>query len=1120
MNELPEGFQILEEPKVEQPTFELPEGFQVQETKSSEPISTLMNPVQETNPFLSAKRDEIDTTKPQLDLISPRNIQPEMTADELKLNRLEDIKAKHDNLFKKYSSSGNAVLGYFGDSEAKLSAEKDSVDLKNDFILELRNRGIEDAYINKDGDIVTIVDGVETEVDSTFVKSILASKAELAGSISGGIYGARIGGAAGSTFGPVGTGVGALVGGAIGGATGAFAGKGVDILANQLDIIQKIDNDLALQQMTEAGVVDTIGLVVGASAIKSLQLSGKVVSNLYGKIVDRNIEGAYSYAKQHFNVTEEQIKEIVDGLEAIAGPLRGTDKQKGLQALARTRAGGETIVANTNMFDPVASSNVANSIFKNAEDLLQTSKNLTSDNIKRTVGKGLVSYEKNVKDYYGAVKQAGADFTEGYKFDYEQTGLKPILDEIGSKIEDPRMAQNFANLLSKVGDISEGRTFSDLVDLRQLVNEVKFSTSNISRSNASKLDAIKSSIDEEITLAADTYIPNSKAWLDSWSNAKKSYSEMKQVEKNVLFKALTKPGISEQQTVNLLSRYIGSGTDELTGVNVFNQVMEKLPKQVRSKVDGAVVDNLVNKFSYGPAGGNKAIDFPRLSEELNKISWKNSAPKVQQLTRTVGRMAEVFKNDVNLAKVSGKINLPREQSYLTTDPSTRIKFGVMSKVFNYTSQLLPTKNADSLSLVNNVAKLFEDPLNSKTIKEIQNALPKDRRFIRNNLDFEQQRNELANEYIARKAKLAEILGTDNIVPRLVWRETPVAPTTELPSGQTLYGTQKGTVSTNPTSAIMEDRSQDLIADFVQNSIKQGVTERIGVQDAAGVYDKVVTKIDSYFNDQRLIGISKNVRAKLNIDDTLGNQAMIKKTIESEANILIKRIEKDLGVKMPQSEADKLVRMKFKEAMETWKKDFGYTDMFNDFLSTKNSMSTLTIDEIPGNKIKWDVYALLGGLGLASQTKSEANSRKVNMGTNDNASEATVKQYFADIESSGGNYNAFNKGSKAYGKYQITPIMMKDLGITMRDVNTPAKQESIMSKLIPKYQSRLEQFDLPVNKENMFVLHNLGMTGGIRVIKGNPTSEDISNMKNQLHGKPKSTDNEIINNYASTYNLDK
>lgn len=212
-----------------------------------------------------------------------------------------------------------------------------------------------------------------------------------------------------------------------------------------------------------------------------------------------------------------------------------------------------------------------------------------------------------------------------------------------------------------------------------------------------------------------------------------------------------------------------------------------------------------------------------------------------------------------------------------------------------------------------------------------------------------------------------------------------------------------------------------------------------------------------------------------------------------------------------------------ETFEEFAKEFAYSTEFKQIVADKlkkNTLHTLTIEEIPGTKVKWDVYALLGGLGLASQTKSEANIRKVNMGTNDNASEATVKQYFADIESSGGNYNAFNKGSKAYGKYQITPIMMKDLGITMKDLNTPTKQEAIMSKLIPKYQSRLEQFDLPVNKENMFVLHNLGMTGGIRVIKGNPTSEDISNMKNQLHGKPKRTDNEIINNYAVTYNLDK
>ena len=43
------------------------------------------------------------------------------------------------------------------------------------------------------------------------------------------------------------------------------------------------------------------------------------------------------------------------------------------------------------------------------------------------------------------------------------------------------------------------------------------------------------------------------------------------------------------------------------------------------------------------------------------------------------------------------------------------------------------------------------------------------------------------------------------------------------------------------------------------------------------------------------------------------------------------------------------------------------------MALKNSLHTLTIEEIPGNKVKWDVYALLGGLGLASQTKSDAST---------------------------------------------------------------------------------------------------------------------------------------------------
>ena len=115
---------------------------------------------------------------------------------------------------------------------------------------------------------------------------------------------------------------------------------------------------------------------------------------------------------------------------------------------------------------------------------------------------------------------------------------------------------------------------------------------------------------------------------------------------------------------------------------------------------------------------------------------------------------------------------------------------------------------------------------------------------------------------------------------------------------------------------MQDRSDDLIADFVQNSIiAQGINERIGIRDAAGMYDKFAGKIHQYLDDKRLSDIRSKTKTKLEVDDAMYNTKLVKKAIEAEANILIKRIEKDFGVKMPQSEADKIVRMKFKELME-------------------------------------------------------------------------------------------------------------------------------------------------------------------------------------------------------------
>ena len=903
--DLPEGFKVIEDTGSEPVSTELPKGFSLieDEPKENKPISTLMNPVQEKNPFATANQPI--STEPQLDLVNQRIIQPNLDSDAMQAAEAKSTIAKYNNLYKK-TSTGLKSISW--NKEDRDTAAYESSVLKNNLLKELKNRGIDNATINKDGQLVAIVDGQEQELDSSFLQDLVASKSELAGAVAGGIQGAKIG----SRFGAY----GALAGGLAGGAAGAFAGKGIDIAINQLDIIQKIDSDLALQQMTEAGITDAVGGVIGHGVLKGLSLAGTKVKNLYNYISNNNIDGAYDYALKHFNLTDAQVKELVTNVQSKIGPVAGTEKEQALKILSTTQSGGEAIVKATDIFDPTASATVANQVFDRAKQLAQATNELSADNIHQIVNKNLDTYINEVGNYYGAVKQAGKDFTEGYTFNYEKTGLKPILDEIGSKIEDPRIAQNYANLMQRVGDTTEGRGFDDLVDLRQLVNEVKYNSGTISIAQSEKLDLIKSNIDLEIKQAADTYIPNSKQWMDSWENAKSQYSEMKKLEKNVLFKALTKPGINDDIVAKALSKYIGTKTDNLTGINVFNQVMDKLPKNVRSRVDGAVLNTLIEKYSAGSFGGNRAVHFPKLASEIQKISWKNSSPKAQQLTRTINKMAEVFKNDVNLARVSGQIEIPKFQSYLTADPVVRLKYEVASSVFNYIKQLVPGDKANALSLLNNTSKLLENPLSSKTVKEMYSQLPKDRRNIRAKLDFDKVRNDLANEYMLRKQTLAQIQGTDNLVPRLVWKQPLQPKTTELPSGPNLYGTQRGTVSTSATKAIMQDRSDDLIADFVQNSIiAQGINERIGIRDAAGMYDKFAGKIHQYLNDKRLRDIVSKTRNKLEVDNTMYNIKLVKKAIEVEANILIKRIEKDFGVKMPQAEADKIVRMKFKELME-------------------------------------------------------------------------------------------------------------------------------------------------------------------------------------------------------------
>lgn len=192
--------------------------------------------------------------------------------------------------------------------------------------------------------------------------------------------------------------------------------------------------------------------------------------------------------------------------------------------------------------------------------------------------------------------------------------------------------------------------------------------------------------------------------------------------------------------------------------------------------------------------------------------------------------------------------------------------------------------------------------------------------------------------------------------------------------------------------------------------------------------------------------------------------------------------------------------------------FNNLDIFNTDTIDRNSFDT-KMTELNSMEISKPKVSTEGKFELAKRVGSKLNY---------NESDIEIANYFAGIES-GGDYNARNKGSSAFGKYQVIRSTLvdkaRDLGISTKEARTPEGQEMVMHSLLSDYKSRLKEFDLPVTKENMFVLHNLGQTGGVRVLRGTYTGEDIKAMRANVSSEErKLPPEELVKAYTERYNI--
>ncbi len=637
------------------------------------------------------------------------------------------------------------IRGVAGNEQAKSRSDSFDQQLSYTIANTLRQMG-KDVRVSPDNELIEFTEsGEQIPVDESLFSAIANRSNEILGGTLGGMSGMAAGARWGASisapiakFGwPGKLTAGAITGaasiaGSIGvGAPASAVGRGLDVALNAFHTKQELDAQHYIDAMKDTGQF----AIIAELGLKPLEWGFKATKALYRgskAVLDGNTAGAYKALKENLHLDDNQVDEIIKSWEELSNAKAPglTRETKAIHVLPQVQPGGEAIVGPAASINPRLSSNLSKTIDDRAKNLLESSNKLTADNIGVVLHDELDKYVKDVKSYYGGIKTLGANQmkTSGFTFDYSATAVEPLIDDITSKIRNPAIAENFKAYVDRIRRlgaeptedgmvVNNLRSFSDLLDLRATINEFMQNKKIRKVADFEMVKSVMDNIDAEIARGAKD-MPDGKAWLKEWRKANTEYGKMKNLERNVLYKALTAKGANPTKIVNDLSKRITS----IDGT--FMEVLGTLPDHIRKQAEGAVLDNIIKRHTVGFEGDFQATNFVRLSDELKHVGFTTEGTR--ELKRAIGKMAEVFKNDVHLQQVTGKIVKPEFQSYLTTDPIIRAKYEFASSVFNYIKRLAPTAQGEAVALVTKTAKVLENPVSSKAIKEVEKALPADK----------------------------------------------------------------------------------------------------------------------------------------------------------------------------------------------------------------------------------------------------------------------------------------------------------------------------------------------------------------------------------------------------------
>ena len=409
---------------------------------------------------------------------------------------------------------------------------------------------------------------------------------------------------------------------------------------------------------------------------------------------------------------------------------------------------------------------------------------------------------------------------------------------------------------------NEDVTAKDLVDSMPIINEMVSKTRGKTKY---KWKQLADSVDAKLRESLDPKLYN------QWKEVNRDYARMSNaVNSNIgqtIMRVLGKVGKKETLTPEAAMQTI----KRLTGGK---DTFEDLKWLVGGKTAGDL-EKLIVKEALGK--GSEEVDWAHLARTLEKKGFVTTGGK--ELQNLIYRMRDTFATDDKLRDIWFRNN--GLSAGMSDSLLAKIRFSIVGELFKKLVKHIPGNETSlHIRMMDELQKVLKSPTEMRKFEAVIDKTP----------------SEVKDKIIEDTIKQIEY--------------KPDAKTT-INSGEKLYATEKGTVAKNPSEAALQDATttlQEHQMAVVRNSLKD-------IKD-----DKVFSQIDKIViqGNHRIKNVVRDITKQFKKGEADYNARLLKKRLDFEVNELVKRINKEVGVRLPKSEVEKIYKLKLHSLVEDCK----------------------------------------------------------------------------------------------------------------------------------------------------------------------------------------------------------